>query len=496
MRALRSISTRSSLVLRSDDPPRSVPKREGVIKSGESAPGSSALPLGFLALLGALIFGLLRQGGYHRDDFMPLVVLMGGAAVAFIAVTRDRRTILRSIGGATAIVAPLVAATAVAALAADTKTDAPATFALLAMVGLAIAVGAALAPELERTAVTGILVAGSITALTAWWGVASQSTPWGRVTEDLWRGASSLTYSNAAAAVVGPLALIALARSAQRRSWSAALFAYLLLVGLGATQSRGGGLAFLIGLACLVVVLLRRGVGVGRIAQALLAAGAGGAVATVAILTTASATTEARPALQVGALVVGGAIAVGGSLVAPRLASAVGGIAVIGFMVVVVLQGGELRGVAERRFSVSSTTTALGPDERVLFGDRAREWSEAWEQFTREPIVGHGPGVVDLRWEDEGRRLRAIFVHNEYLELAVTHGVMGLAALVASMVTVVLWLRRRPAWGDETVFLLLATGVFMLHAGVDFLWHVPILPILYATFLGLSLGPPPTMRRR
>ena len=133
----------------------------------------SAMPLGFLVLLAALIFGVLRQGGYHRDEFIPLVVLMSGVAVVFIAVAHDRRLMVRSIVGATAIVAPLVVSTAVAALAADTKTDAPATFALLAMVGLAIAVGAALAPGLERTAVTGVLVAGSIVALTAWWGVAN-----------------------------------------------------------------------------------------------------------------------------------------------------------------------------------------------------------------------------------------------------------------------------------------------------------------------------------
>lgn len=468
----------------------------GIEATPSSGSLTSAMPLGFLVLLASLIFGVLRQGGYHRDEFIPLAVLMSGVAVVFIAVAHDRRVVVRSMVGATAIVAPLLAATAIAALAADTKTDAPATFALLAMVGLAIAVGAALAPDLERTAVTGVLVAGSIVASTAWWGVANQSTPWGRVTEDLWRGSSSLTYSNAAAAVVGPLALIALARSAQRRSVVAALAAYVLLVGLGATQSRGGGAAFLIGVVVLITLLLRRGVGSGRVAQALLAPAAGSAAATVALLSPASATTDARPELQIAAVIAGGVIALGGSVATPRLARAVGLIGLGCVIVVAALQGGELRDVAERRLSISSTTTALGPDERVLFGDRAREWSEAWDQFTQQPIAGHGPGVVDLRWEDQGRRLRAIFVHNEYLELAVTHGVIGLAALVASSVVLVLWLRRRPVWGDETAFILLAVGVFMLHAGVDFLWHVPILPILFATLLGVALGPPPNDVRR
>src|SRR5581483_3067981 len=71
----------------------------------------------------------------------------------------------------------------------------------------------------------------------------------------LWRGGSTLTYPNAAAAALVPLALLALALLIARPDKPLrAAAGYLLLVGVGATLSRAGFLALLVGFGVLAVL--------------------------------------------------------------------------------------------------------------------------------------------------------------------------------------------------------------------------------------------------
>ncbi len=138
------------------------------------------------------------------------------------------------------------------------------------------------------------------------------------------------------------------------------------------------------------------------------------------------------------------------------------------------LSTGLLDDVVDRRFNISSTTSAGSLDDRVVFGDRRAEAEAAWGEFTSSPIIGQGPGVVDLQWNEDGRALRARFVHNEYLELLVTHGVLGAIGLFFSA-----WLmvRRRGAAAAPAIVTPALAG-FGVHSAIDFLWHIPVLPLV------------------
>jgi len=96
----------------------------------------------------------------------------------------------------------------------------------------------------------GVFVAG-----TAWVGVAFHLQPLGHPDGGLWRAATTLTYANAAAAFLAPLALWALARNAVRDSTAGRLAVVMLVAGLGATLSRAGLGSFALGAVVLVVLL-------------------------------------------------------------------------------------------------------------------------------------------------------------------------------------------------------------------------------------------------
>src|SRR6185369_9218372 len=116
------------------------------------------------------------------------------------------------------------------------------------------------APAAVRDRCAGaLLAAGVAVAATAWLGVAWHAPRFVQLVEHrLWRGASTITYPNATAAVLAPLALLALGLLVRHRPAPArTAAAYLLLVGLGATLSRAGVIALAAGL---VVLALAAGV--------------------------------------------------------------------------------------------------------------------------------------------------------------------------------------------------------------------------------------------
>lgn len=66
-------------------------------------------------------------------------------------------------------------------------------------------------------------------------------------------------------------------------------------------------------------------------------------------------------------------------------------------------------------------------------------WGKAWEAFLVNPIFGGGPGYWAGRYQPENNiflnGLRPKSVHNEYLELAVEYGLIGVALLLGAMRT-------------------------------------------------------------
>ena len=429
-----------------------------------------SLRVGVIVLLVALGIAMFRQGGYHQAQHQLFAILVLVSGIGLLA-SRHRASLI-FVGLA---VLPLLASSALSTLVSEDRSDAASTFLTIALVAIALAMAKPIPVEHRRIAINGALAVASIVAVTAIWGVATHSGPWGRITEGVWRGSSSLTYANGAAGLVGPCAVVAFWLTSQTQQRFYAATTTLMLIAFASTQSRGGALALALAFIATVMLMDRE-----RFVQTAIPIGVGVGIGSLLLLGFAADTTAPNSPLVIGAVLVGLATTL--ALFefrhkVRRAAVLLVGLMVVGVAAVATTSIGE-------RLSIRSGTTAGGQDANALFGDRVQQWAAGWEQFTNAPLLGNGPGVVDLRWTQDGRTFESLFVHNEYLELAVTHGLVGLVALGASTY---LLLRRRAH--DEWVRPIgLAIGTFMAHSIVDFHWHIPALPVFFAFLAGLALS--------
>ena len=437
----------------------------------------SRLPIAALVLLASLVFAVLRQGAYHQWQHQVFAVLVGAAGGALLT----NKVGIRALRLAALVVSPLLVSSVISAVAASDRSDARSTILEIAMVGIGLAVGFRVQRSHQDAALGAVVAIALLVAATAIWGVAAHSTPWGRITEGVWRGSSSLTYANAAAAVTGPIALMTFSKaSTQDNRWNA-VASVGLLIGFASTQSRAGALAFLV-IGILVIAHLGRR----AFAETALPVAAGVSVGLPLLLLRSSATSPSQPVLVLAAVVAGLAVT---WLLWPRRKQIARPDLVLAAFVSVAVVGAFALGAMDaitERLTLRSGTTAGGEQAGVLFGDRAKEWSAAWDQVTDAPVLGHGPGNVDLRWIEDGRGFQALFVHNEYLEFAVTNGALGLIALVLSAALLLRTIDDQPA--KAAVFL--ACAAFLLHSTFDFLWHLPALPVLFAFIVGTTVSGP------
>jgi O-antigen ligase len=432
-----------------------------------------ALDASTIVLLAALVFGLFRQGAYHESQHLTFGVLVGVAVVLRLAGTAGRIVLVR----AAVVALPLTASSAFSLFAADDRSNAASTFVMIGLCAGALAVGLGVAEDKRRLTVDVVLAALLVVAVTSIHGVATHSTPWGRVTGEVWRGSSSITYANGAAAALLVALTLAVNRAARSDSRLHAVCATLSGVALLATQSRAGVLAALVATA-VFLVRDRCTESVRTLAPIVL----GVVVGASALVRLAPVAASPRPLVTWTMVAVGcGATA----MLWPHRTRITRPGVLFGVMsgaVAVAVAVSPLRD----RLTLSSATTASGPGGSVVFGDRGRLWTTAWDLFEERPVRGHGPGNVDLRWTESGAWFEAMFVHNEFLELLVTHGVVGLAALVASAL-----LLTRVAGRSTINGTIAATGVFLFHSAFDFLWHIPVLPVLVALLLGLAFSVSP-----
>jgi hypothetical protein len=163
-----------------------------------------------LLLLTAVAAGLLGQGAFYaRMRWYLGVLVAAGAVLALVAwpPTRDD-----------ARLPPVVAALALAAWAVLDAAllgvpAAGAGPALLLLGGVAVLlVCRRLGPEDREVLLFGVVVVGLLVALAGWLGVAGRVGSWAWLGDGIWRASSTLTYPNAAAAVLVPVALVVLAR--------------------------------------------------------------------------------------------------------------------------------------------------------------------------------------------------------------------------------------------------------------------------------------------
>jgi O-Antigen ligase len=338
-----------------------------------------------------------------------------------------------------------------------------------------------LGQEDREVLLLGIVGIGLLVALAGWLGVAGRVGSWAWLGDGVWRASSTLTYPNAAAAVLVPVALVTLARLIDApHNLGLALAATGLLAGLGATMSRAGALALAVGLVVLAGLRGPRGT-----ARAALGPCVGALVALVCLVPSMPADRPPRPALALAGLCAGLGLA---AIVArlrrrPAVTLVVGGVVVGSLAATIVLGGlGDAAPlVAETRITLASP-------------DRSGAVAAALRVAAAHPLTGAGPGQADLRWReaDGGTRIFG-YAHNEYAQVAAELGLVGLVLLAILLVAFarLLWSARAtgPA-GAGWAGVVAAAAAFAVHSGFDFVWHLPAVLLTVMLLAGAILPAP------
>ena len=166
--------------------------------------------------------------------------------------------------------------------------------------------------------------------------------------------------------------------------------------------------------------------------------------------------TESRGAWM--ALVAGVAVVVAFATGAPRRLKAVAlGAAAVTAVLAIVLTGGAR------------------PDQ--LAGEnRVHYWRVAWNEFVANPVLGSGAGTyIDYWWKNRPNDTFARSAHSLYLQSLAELGPVGLALVVIALgLPLLILVRRRDALAVAAGSAYLA---FVLHAGVDWDWELPAVPV-------------------
>ena len=127
--------------------------------------------------------------------------------------------------------------------------------------------------------------------------------------------------------------------------------------------------------------------------------------------------------------------------------------------------------------------------------ERAASFSAALQVFDQHRLIGAGPSLPTLTWASGTGSSVYRYAHNEYLQVLAELGIVGgllLATLLASVLRR-LWQRRRTG-GAVSAGALAAISALTLHAGFDFVWHIPAIPLLAAALVGLASPESPAGR--
>lgn len=444
---------------------------------------SDSLATEQLIVLGALAAAAAGQGGYYLG---PRILITVALLAAGALHCRRHYFRLRS---------PFVIAAAAlccwavvsAALARHPGAALPTLSVLASFIVVAMIVGAASTPQRIRMAQTAIAI-GAVLALTGWVGVAFRVSRWASPESGLWRATTTVTYTNAAAAVMAALALVVLAMLVDRPSYAGRAAAMILIVGVGATLSRAGIIGLAIGYGIVLVLL-----GVRRVVGATVGSVVGAAIAAGALTRAMPVTHASRPLVALLGLVVGLAIALAPPLRSPRATNVV--VAALAVAIV-----GAAIGVGLAIHRNPSAVTA-GWNERVSAASptRSEEAHAALALIRAHPVAGVGPGQASFIWTTPAHRMLVdSYAHDEYLQLTVEEGLVGAALLLLLLVAIAVSVERgrRAVAGrsDDSRWLWVGGAVALVylagHSGFDFLWHVPVVILVAALALGLCSPPP------
>ncbi len=411
---------------------------------------SVALPVPVLLVVAGFAAAVVAQGGYY----LPGRVLSGLLIGIAVVLARPKPNLVAVLGGAFALWAAVRGL-----LEGDVLAAMPAVAAVAVFVGAALVV--AQADQAERELLATVLAGvGALIGFTGWVAVVFRMPSWTTTSEGLLRAASTLTYPNAAAAVMAAAAVLSLVF---KPSAVTTATGFLLCVGVGATMSRAGVIALAAGLLVLCVFW-----GFKRTVIAAVPTLLGAVVAVGALLPSMRADGEPQYLVAVAGLVVGALVAFG----LPRLKES----AVLVTMLLTACCAVAAAGFAGR---LASRVTFSSPDRSGATG-------AALEQVSRTPLLGVGPGNGSFYFDGGNAGTRVMrYVHNEYLQVLVELGAVGLLLVlgVVAAVLIALWRGRGTSlWAGAMA----AVVAVLVHSGFDFLWHLPVVLIVAGVAAGLG----------
>jgi len=417
-------------------------------------------------LVAAASYATVSQGAFYAYQFR---VLAGLVILSLGLLAARRRPV--TVGGHP--MPPMLAGFAVVAVisgwSAGSLGRAAPTVALAALSWVVFVVARQAGPDEGEALLTAVVAIGVLAAVTGTVGVAFRREPLALLDGGLWRAASTLTYANATAGFLLLPVFLALGRLVHgRRSVPWSVVAYVLLVGLLATLSRGGMVAFVAGMVVLAVAS-----GLRRVVIGTWPVFAGAGVAVLGILPGLPDRLPARPGLAGAAVAAGAAVVV----VAQRRGAAT----VAALLAAAAVAAGAGAGHGLGGDVTSTRLTSASPN-------RVDGWGAAIDVLTARPVLGAGPGNATYAYvDDEGASMTTRFVHNEYLQLLAETGLAGTAAIVAGLALTLRRLAtgsgRRTATGAGA---LAGLAAFCVHSGLDFLWHVPALPLAAMLVVGIT----------
>lgn len=427
-------------------------------------PARSRLPLDPLtAVTGGLILAaVLRQGAFY-----PQVAF--GLAVAAIVITStvlvkksDKQTVFATL----ALVALATCWVLRGAFQARLTATIPLMASILAFI-CGLVVTRRLRGDHREFAMQVLLVIGSITAGVGVIGCVFRIYPLAMRAQNLWRLASTLTYSNAAGLLLAVCFVASLALN-QKQPIVRVQIA-LCFMGLIASQSRAALLATAIGLLLVPAAQLWSSIPV-------LVSGAIGGVGIVAT----SGSDRPQPLVGLLILLSLGAVALPqfkNSTLRPfvhrvRRKHKVSMAALLCLFAVAASYSVWLVHVPlERRFDVSSTE------------DRNYEWRAAFDQFLSSPLVGVGPDQIIYFSSPQGDFDR--YAHNEYLQILADDGVLGGLLLLVAALAISRCVKRSDI---RTSCAAGALVVFAVAVGFDFSLHLAALGLVGGWVAGLAGG--------
>jgi hypothetical protein len=397
----------------------------------------------------------VRQGAFYRpDSFVVLVVAVGLVVIHLRDLDARSCVVTAACAGCAAwwLVAAVVHGRTGSFLPLGASMlGFLASFLVVRRVGAASRASAGL---VLATIGAGAAAIGLAASAMRWYPLAMPS-------QDLWRLATTLTYSDAAGLLLGVSLLVAL--GLDPRNLLVRLDVSLCAAGLVATQSRGAVLAVLVGAFLVPWGAIRR-------ARWSLLTGLCGGILIVG--TSSGSARQPLVGVAVAALITMGALARPTAKFAPPRSRHVL-LAAGAALALAAVAAVALHTPIERRVELASTS------------DRVAEWHAALDQWGSSFWTGVGPDVILRVHAREGTY--AYFAHDEYLQVAAGAGVVGALLLLVTAGSVAAMTRRRDVLSSCAAGALVA---FAVAAAFDFDWHLAALGLVGGWAAGLATTTP------